>query len=168
LIPETVYREVPNHGFGSMQRFAHHAVDEIYWHGRSMTTEENYLMTILDLAIGNTDREPRNWMRMPEGAPVAIDHGYSFAAAASGDPGGLREFKSIPARRLVVNLDPLGDNKRMEIANRIRSVNVSELKRVFSVMSDTEATALKWRLNKTAEALENNKIQEFSAQRNGS
>lgn len=98
MVPDTVYRTI-NGERGSLQRFVEGAEPQMYYRGgKKMSIDDRWRMSVLDMAIGNTDRHAGNYMRVVKsGKAIAIDHGYTFPEAASFDPLGFgRELRIGP------------------------------------------------------------------------
>jgi hypothetical protein len=77
---------------------------ESMWNGVRLTQEERYQMAVFDYLIGNLDRHDANWMRLKDGKPVYIDHGYSMPGQAL-DMGGLTELRLYQAQEVYEGME---------------------------------------------------------------
>lgn len=154
-VPQTVWRNLEGEP-GSLQRWVPNTKPQIDWTGRALTVEERYKMVVLDVAIGNTDRHRKNWLRVTrganKGAAVAIDHGYSFPSGTARDPGGFREFRSKPAAG--VNLtEKMPERMRRTLLKNLQETNWEDL---MGGLNARERDAMRWRLQWLEQRLQRN------------
>ncbi|KKN61698.1 hypothetical protein LCGC14_0519140 [marine sediment metagenome] len=154
-VPQTVWRNLDGEP-GSLQRWVPNTTPQIAWQGRALTVEERYKMVVLDVAIGNTDRHRKNWMRITRGAKrgtaVAIDHGYSFPFGTPRDPGGFREFRSRPAAGVSLT-EKMPEGMRRTLLKNLQETNWEDL---MGGLDARERSAMRWRLKWLEQRLQRN------------
>lgn len=108
-VPTTAWTDgVPPHGPGSLQQFAEGASGSRAADQYDPVHQQQ--MAVLDYVNGNTDRHQENYMTGQDGAPVAIDNGYSF-------PDGERDYIRSDFVRDQLN-QPL-DQSVLDAVNRV-------------------------------------------------
>lgn len=118
-VPTTAWTDgVPEHGPGSLQQFAEGASGSRPADQYSPIHQQQ--MAVLDYVNGNTDRHQENYMTGQDGAPVAIDNGYSF-------PDGERDYIRSDFVRDHLNqpLDP-------SVVDAVRRVDPADMRQMLT------------------------------------
>ena len=151
LVPVTVERALtytPSHlggsgpvtQVGSLQYYVKDSASGITL-GRGPRRVAPELQTF-DFVIGNTDRfhNPGNWVELPGGRKIAIDHGLAFNPSFTGGPIPSRrlrmwfptpesygKFKALGAKRLKASISGYVDPKEIEAVERRYNQVVQEM-----------------------------------------